>query len=370
MRLYEATEIRPSPGLLDYETSDERIVGCAHAYRMAHPDRDVRFLTHDAGAMATARNADVPLVMVPDDWRGDPQPSPAERRAAELKAEVTRLQQTEPQFDIRFLSSAGEEVNEITGSTLAARSLAESEVSQLIIKLRSSVRRSRTRDWLKSCEEVLRNLHTSIQHQSERPFVTIEVTNGGNRPAEDALIEIVGHGPLLLGVPLDDDDKLRKRYRREPIRLPSLPKLTDSSLYHPYIPGRLAARDRGADDRNAFYYKPVRPPEPVPVIALECRQWRHGFGSQDFAVEIYVDSELPTIEGSIECRIHAKNLPDPAEAFIKVSLEAQAVDIAERAAQVVEQTIQQALADSASYGFDSQFAEAQTALTNHPPAEV
>ena len=354
VKLQEETGVRPSPDLLDYATCDERIVGCAHAYQIAHPDREVRFLTHDAGAMATARNLDVPFVIVPDDWRLAPPPSATERKVVELEAEIRRLQQTQPQFDIQFRSSAEGSINEIEGQCLAARSLTDNEVSQFISRLRSSVPHSRTQDWLERCEQALRNLHTSIQHQSDRPCVEVAVTNQGTRPAKDALIEIIGHGPVLLAVPLDHDDNLSRKYRHEPIRLPSPPRIVDASQFRPNI-DLLGPRDRGSDNPNAFYYKPQRPWRPVPTIALECQQWRHESGEEHFEFEIYVDSELPNIEGRVECRIHAANLPNPARAFVRVALAGQVVDITERAARLVEKTAQQARADAALLGLDPTF---------------
>ena len=333
VRLREETGIRPSEGLLDYTTSDERIVGCAHAYKSAHADRNVRFLTHDAGAMATARNAGVRPVMVPDEWRAAPPPSAAERRVAELEAEIRQLQQLQPRFDNQFL---GTDVDKLEGRCLAARSLTDSEISQLLSQLRSRFARSSTSEWLGDCEEVLRNLHTSIQHQSERLSVEIAVKNQGSVPAKDALIEIVGHGPVQLGVPLDDDHPYRE-YRQEQIRLPSPPSPFDARSFPPYINSLMSNYVPPPRDPNAFYYKPERPTVPMGTIALECKQWRHESGTEYFDCDIYVGSESPMISARIECRIHAENPSAPARAFIQVQIAGQTVDIAERAAQLVAQ---------------------------------
>ncbi len=337
VRLHEETGLRPYPDLLDYGTPDERIVGCAHAYRSDHPDKDVRFLTHDAGAMAIARNANVPWVMVPDQWRKDPPPTAAERENTKLKAEIKHLRQTEPQFDIHFLGLDGEEIDKIDGQCLAARSLTDGEVSQLLGQLQGRFPRSSTSEWIEDCERILRDLHTSIQHQSERLSVEIAVENHGTVPAKDALIEIIGHGPILLGVPLDDDDDYYKMYRKEPVQLPSTPSLFDRRMFGSAISVPLDYSKRPPRDPNTFYYKPNRPIEPVETITLECQQWRHETDTEYFPAEIYVDSESPIIEGTIECRIHAENLSSPARAFIQVEIMGQIVDIAERAAQMVAQ---------------------------------
>ena len=331
--LAEVASIRPTSGFLDYEIADNRILGCVDAYRSAQEDRDVRFLTHDTGPMATARNRGVPLVPVPDSWLLDPEPSAAERRAAQLEAEIKRLEQTQPRFDIQFL---GTDDNKLSGQCPTARSLTDSEISQLLRQLSSRFPGSEDSEWLRDCEEVLANLHTSLQHQSERPLVEIAVENQGTVPAKDALIEIVGRGPILLCVPLDDDDSYRA-YRREQIRLPAPPSLFDtgmfgSSLHLPMDYSKLPPRDP-----NTFYYKPDRPMEPVQTITLECQQWRHETETEYFVAEIYLDSERPTIAGTIECRVHAENLPNPAKSHITVQIAGQPVDIVEHAAKLVAQ---------------------------------
>ena len=336
VRLHEETVIRPSPDLLDYETPDERIVGCAHAYQTAHPEKDVRFLTHDSVAMAIARNANVPFVMVPDQWRKDPPPTAAERENNELKAEIKRLQRTEPRFDVQFLGPNGKGIDKIEGQCLAARSLTDGEITQLLDRLQHRFPNSHTKDWLEDCERVLRNLHTSIQHQSERLLVEIAVDNQGIAPAKDALVEIVGHGPILVGVPLDDDDHLQ-RYRQKPVRLPSPPSPLDRRMLGSHILSPMDYSKLPPRDPNTFYYKPNRPREPVKAITLECQQSRHESETEYFFAEIYVDSENPVIEGRIECRIHAENLSRPARAFVQVQIVGRTADIAERAAHLVAQ---------------------------------
>lgn len=331
--LAEVTSIQATPGFLDYEIADNRILGSVDAYRSAHKDRDVRFLTHDTGPMATARNQRIPLVPVPDDWLLDPEPSAAERRVAQLEAEVRRLEQSKPRFEIQFL---GAHDKKLKGHSLTARSLADREISQLLSQLRNRFPGLSTSEWLDDCERVLRGLHNSIQQRSERVSVEIGVENKGTVPAKDALIEIVGHGPILLGVPLRDDDTYRAS-RRKQIRLPSPPSPYDSVMSRSPIHLPLDYSKLPPREPNKFYFRPSRPMEPVETIAWECRQWRHEVDTEHFVAEIYVDSESPIIEATIECRIHAANLPSPAQSRVTVEVAGQPVDIMERAAELVAQ---------------------------------
>ena len=55
-----------------------------------------------------------------------------------------------------------------------------------------------------------------------------------------------------------------------------------------------------------------------------------------FWAEIYVDSDSPSIEGAIECRIHAENLSKPAKRVIPVRITAAIVDTLEHAEQLVK----------------------------------
>lgn len=329
--LHEETATRPLPGLLDYVTADERIVGCAQSYREDHPDRDVRFLTHDAGAMAIARHAGVPLVMVPDQWRANPRPSAAERRAAELEAELKRLKQTQPQFHVQVLELDGETLK---GECVTARSLTDSEMSDLLNQLQRRFPGTSTPEWIDDCQRALRDLHISIQHQSERMTVVVAVENRGSVPAKDAMIEIVGHGPILLGVPLAADDR-RRKYRERPIRLPSPPSPFDNRLFGPPVIGPVDYSKLPPREPNAFYYKPHRPMEPVETITWECQQWRHGAETKHFTADIYADSESPITEGTIEIRIHAENLPTPAVSFVRVQMTCHPISITERAGKLI-----------------------------------
>ena len=180
--LTELTSLQPTPSLLDYAVSDNRILGCVNAYLIAQPDLDIRFLTHDAGAMATARNQNIPFVPVPDDWRRPPPSTATERRLADLEAENTRLRAAEPQLNVQFFSSDQEKIDSIVGQGVLARSLSEHEVSELVNRLESGFPHSHNRNWLDECEELFRNLHISLQRQAERVSVWIGIKNQGTRP--------------------------------------------------------------------------------------------------------------------------------------------------------------------------------------------
>ena len=61
---------RPSGDLeeeLDYNKTDDEIVGCLYEIVRARSEDDVRLLTHDGNMMVTAKNLNLPFVPIPDE---------------------------------------------------------------------------------------------------------------------------------------------------------------------------------------------------------------------------------------------------------------------------------------------------------------
>ena len=105
--------IKPSPELqdrLDYSKADDEIVGCCHRYSREHTGSEVRILTHDGGPIMTAKNLGLPFEVIPDTWLLPPENSPTERENVRLKEEINRLTKAEPEFTVRCVNAAGQEV--------------------------------------------------------------------------------------------------------------------------------------------------------------------------------------------------------------------------------------------------------------------
>lgn len=383
--LEEIAATRPTLGFFHYETSDDRIIGCAHAYLQATIDRDVRFLSHDAGAIATARQHGLPFIVVPDEWRRKPQPTAAERRVAELERENMRLLKAEPQFAIELLDAGDAPVSMLTGELDVFAALTSDDVSSLIERLkrefpiepsrarlaegtvpytkqreqfleslaRHGLRRSPAayEKWLRACEGLFRTLHQSLQEKEEGIPFTFRVANDGTRPAKDALIEMTAQGPTKLRLPLGEDD-LGSYSVPAPVRLPEPPKLTYRTLSHttlqlPTLHDRDFIRvantqprlDRLSHDPNGFYYKPNRPVGPVEAITLECTQWRHAPNPEYFSAEVYVDSVNSEVKGSIVCRIQAENLSGAKSGMFPVHIAARPISIRSNAEQLIDDLV-------------------------------
>ena len=192
--------------------------------------------------------------------------------------------------------------------------------------------------------------------------------NVGTRPATDALITIEARGNFgIKPPPYDDQDEVLPRelppppgapsgqWRRtlrgfdpvdalrtlrtldvdaiarslqgSPVLAPVLGSSVDYPSLHTPDPSR---------DRNAFYYKPDRPAQPQSAFAIECAQWRHDDGEEDFLVEIHVPTDQECAKGALGCRIQAGNLSKSTSKWIPVEIKIAHASVFESARDMVE----------------------------------
>ena len=89
-------------------------------------------------------------------------------------------------------------------------------------------------------------------------------------------------------------------------------------------------------DPNEFYYKPDRPQIPQDAICLECAQWRHEDGKEEFDGEIHFSPNIDTVEGALVFRIQAENLSKTQIKRIPVRIKTAHVSSFERTRALVE----------------------------------
>jgi hypothetical protein len=133
-----ATALRPSPELaevLDYDRTDDQLVGTAHAFVQQNPGAVVRVLTHDTGPMASAQMVGISIVPVSDDWLLPPEPSEVDKRIRSLEAEVARLTDAEPKFSIACIDTGGNELSRLEFEFVHYEPLTQAELSVLVEKL-------------------------------------------------------------------------------------------------------------------------------------------------------------------------------------------------------------------------------------------
>ena len=221
--------------------------------------------------------------------------------------------------------------------------------------------------WLASCEEILRGHHRFLQRKSPALEFSFLVTNRGTRPARDALITITAKGDFQIKPPpaedgdegheIEDNESSNRRSETlpEPPVAPhgywqntsgidevarSLSAFSDLrhnlSDIDRYRSVSTLMPDAFTRDANAFYYKPHRPSTPIDTFSLECAQWRHDDGEEDFVGEIHVRERNDYASGVLRCRIQASNLATSESKTIPVRIKVTHVSAFQSARQMIE----------------------------------
>ena len=240
--------------------------------------------------------------------------------------------------------------------------------------------------WLDDCEKTLRNHHWSLQRASKALSFSFIAMNRGTRPATDALITITAKGDFQVTVPsvdnwdnrqdaeADESEDLRGEALREPPVAPhghwqsigginldsldvhalarSVSSILDTtrsiSGIGKYGPLASLPQNPKPRDANSFYYKADRPSIPLDSFSIECEQWRHGDGDEDFVGELHVLSKHADVEGALLCRIHASNLSTPELKTIPVRVAVAYVSVRESTQRMVEGLLKKPIQTSRS----------------------
>ena len=378
VRLYLQGASQPSKeleGKLNYNKTDDEIIGYLHKYKQDNPDADARLLTHDAGPMMTAESLKIQFYPIKNEWIMPPENNESEKEIAQLKSQVERFEKSEPQFNLQFEGARGLKLGSIEYTKFEP--LTSDEISSCIHSLKErfppaqdfgpqeddedeeqptgiarifamkrvfipasdeDIRDYKDKqypDWLKACEDMLSTLHEVLQKGVGQPGFTIIAENVGSRPGRDSLIEIEAKGNFTIRPSEGDGDSTDQAKQRLKLPLPPSPPrgkwVSAMSLNIPLdnpfdnvppdgenfslLP---SLPDNSHRDPDKFYFKPGRPNAPTKLFRLECERWRHGIGAARFNTEIIVDPDAEEIQGTIECRIHAGNLTNSVRESIPV----------------------------------------------------
>ena len=390
VRLYLQGTSLPSKELkdvLDYDNTDDEIIGCLYKYRHENLDADARLLTYDTGPMMTAKSLNIPFVPIKEEWILSPENNESEKKIARLKNQVERFEKSEPQFNLRFVGARDLELDSIEYTKFEP--LTSDEISSYILLLKErfppaqdfgpqesaeeqptgttlistmkevfipasdeDIRNYKDKqypDWLKACKDRLSTLHEVLQEGVGQPGFTIIVENVGSRPGMDSLIEIEAKGNFMICPSKGDENAADQAKQHLKLPLPPLPPQGGLNAFMSFdIPFANMPLDVGNSplfqslahnsnrDPDKFYFKPDRPNAPTKSFRLECERWRHGIGSTFFDTEIIVDPDAEKIQGAIECRIHARNLTNSVRKSIPVRGSVVRVNTADCAHSLVQ----------------------------------
>ena len=371
---------------ISQEKPDDEIVAFCYAYAKEHPSSTVKLLTDDTGPKITAKAVGLPYVPVADHWRLPPQDDGVARENARLQRELKKYEQSEPQFKMWWHDTRGNALTKFIGEYTVYQPLTDEDVHGLVQTLKqrfpmvSDFGEQRTtrlpsstvlssmynyvppsdeeiqnyRDkqypsWIEECEGVFSRLRQTLQQRETPPRLYLTCQNEGNRPAEQALLNIQAMGHIHV-FPVDsnrqhhdEEDEDTEITLPQPPRPPRGQRILHSSfsafkfpnfsfpdvsmpLYRrtPILPdvSILYESYNGSD----FVYTSGRPSKPVAHISLECKLWRHAAGHQQFCLEVFPVQRSGLVKGALECEIHATNLTRPARKRIPVSITVHSAD--------------------------------------------
>ena len=387
VKLFLESPSLPDPELserLDYNSFDDRMVGCLHRYAKDHPNADVRLLTHDTGPLMTASGLGLSVAPIEDEWLLPPESTKTERELSRLNAEIVQLKKAEPAFNVRCVDDAGVDVESLDLVRGIYEALGEDEIANYITILQerfpiatefnrqvpkparatvaamlgeqwhferaseeaiSNYGDREYPQWIQDCRDMLSNIHEALQRRERQISFRFEISNEGTRPGTDALVVFRAKGNFKICPPPSEEDDTEDSAKAEP-SIPSPPRpprgrwissptslsrmlghfdsfQTPRAIDMPALSIAPHLSEERRRDPNLFYYKLGRNTEPSDTFSLECEQWRHGTGVEGFYGDIFLPEAVTPVVGALECEIHAENLSKPIIATIPVRIETQ-----------------------------------------------
>ena len=311
VKLFLEALSRPSPELqdiLDYDKTDDEIVGCLHRFRRENPDAEARLLTNDGGQMMTARALELPFVVVNRDWLLQPENDEGEKEIIRLRNRVAQLEKAEPRFKIELVDEDGKTLERLEVEHLIYEPLPESEIDTLVESLTNhlpmrtnftpgepaegekgltagewldrkdatgppkdeDIAKYRDQDypnWTSQCRRILSDLHKELQREVGQPTFEIAVTNEGTRPGNDALVVVNATGNFKISPPpykgeSDEDSEGELALPRSP-RPPVGPQAPISSHRILGVSGIIRQLDLFQRTTSPFNFGPIHLPHPI-----------------------------------------------------------------------------------------------------------
>jgi rRNA-processing protein FCF1 len=321
---------------LDTTKNDDLIIQEIIAYRAVHPQTEAVLLTNDTGLMISAKEYDVPYIRIPPSWLLGEEPDERDKQIKALQAEITNLKNNLPKIDLEisppsqtieikeYLPLTIPEVNAtvnpivtnakyVMGSARFIDSIAIfSPPSQQEI---DKYNNHELPDWQKAAEKALKHFHLELHKKMNSKEILFKITNLGNFPAENLLVEFSTSDALVLLAPFEVDEKA--------ITLPPLPSPPGYSFMgiHQSIfknhkrvyelePFRHLPSHK---DSNRFYWKDQTYSNKLPItsIVAECVEFRHKGASEEFRFLVSSQYGSSVSGGLITCKVSARNLPEP-----------------------------------------------------------
>jgi hypothetical protein len=369
---------------LELTGPDDAIIADAIAYARLHPEDNISILTHDTGPLLTAKTCGVPYHIIPEDWLLPPESDPRDKEIFHLKERLGELEKQIPIISVQTLSDTGL-IDKIDVSKSIYPILSEGQISDLAANILrrfpmkvnfedqanpddkphvsiieplleykckfiqaskkeiDDYQKIQYPSWIKDLRKYFYNLAERCEYPEYFVAFSMRVTNEGQIPADNLIVEFELSRGLLL---LPPNEECKDNLFKIPVAdLPVEPKAPhgrweerfrgmqnafeidktfahiaaqNRSFGHLLSPPPLAQNFR--KDRNAFYWKPGRPDMPADRWCLECEEFRHKADPKIFNIIIEIEDFPNVVKGCLKARITAKNLPQPFEHTLPIEI--------------------------------------------------
>jgi hypothetical protein len=363
---------------------DDQIVFEALIYRENHKEYDIALLTHDTGPAVTAKSVGLPCIIIPDEWLLPPETDLRDKRINELERRIKELEKTYPQIEINFLDTDDEIINFILIKLPKYQSITEAQISSIMETLKTkfpmatnfnvhpnvisqdiinsltakSLRPTQEQidqytnkdypKWLENVEELLRTLHTRLDLKFRNIRLFMSMSNVGNVPAEDLIVDFALYNGFLLPSP---SEFLNEEEPPQNISLafpnpPPAPKAKFSTrgiLSFPF--DQLPPTDLlttnfmsglGQHDKYGFYWTPNKPAKMTNRCTLECDEFRHQTKAEVFELSLHFPPDFTQKKTALETTVTAKNLPKPVKSVLPIEIEHITEDASEYAYSLID----------------------------------
>jgi hypothetical protein len=389
--------------ILDPSRADDQIIAQAIACKAAFSDADVAILTHDTNPILTAKRCGLSYIIVPDDWLLEPEPDDRDKKIQELEKRLKELERSRPQIEIVGQDRAGNCIDSLLVSVKVYRPLTESELKGLLAEVQTThpmvtkfdepkgtppsseaglgaiyqkfyglthryqpPREEEIREykevkypqWLEEVEKLFKSLPSRIEFLDRQIELSISISNKGNAPAENVVMELTALGGFVLDAFFHRSNKDDRQSSSEFPVPPLPPKGKWIRNHDPYasligsfqridqfikplhdLPGPFFLPEKTKSrDKNAFYWKHGKPSKYEESWTLECEEFRHLMGPEIFKIIIFVPPKEKIESGALKCRVTAKNLPTPVEYTLPIKITYVQKDVINEAQSILQKS--------------------------------
>jgi hypothetical protein len=354
---------------LDRMRPDHQIVAESATLSRTIPGSTV--LSNDTNLVLAARAIGLVPALIPEGWKRPRENDERDAEIIKLKDELRKYQNARPAVTLT-VAPVGGNVGEALSVRTATYNMTSSQFDDVIDSIRrvhplsedfersppafgsikgtwqppsdeaiAKYRQQEYPEWLSFVRKKVRALPSLLSAWSREAEFSVTIANTGHANADHARLTVTAFDELLLSHAIDDDDRAR---REEQTKLPAPPNeptgqyvtLLDMAMgrlsgLHAFPIDSSAAKLKlpfrpAPHDPHWFYWVDGRPAEPMAQIERSCDALPHQVEPHKLRFRVVVPAGHSDFLGRVRVRIHASNLLQPVEQFLKVSVTTNVLD--------------------------------------------